>query len=209
MVPQPGIYVPDEAQAAKGLATRKALFLDRDGVINVNHGYVCSPERTDWVPGIFDLCAIARDTGYVLVVVTNQAGIARGLYTEAEFLDYTRWMHSEFEARGVPLTATYYCPHHPHAALDIYRAECGCRKPAPGMILTAARQLQIDLQQSLLVGDKHSDIVAAKLAGVGLPLLFSCDEEGEEIERFQRVSNHSETRTVFFQVVDQLGKFGS
>ena len=85
--PQPGIYVPGGLPSTGGTATRKALFLDRDGVINANHGYVCSPERTDWVPGIFELCTVARDAGYVLVVVTNQAGIARGYYTEAEFLE--------------------------------------------------------------------------------------------------------------------------
>lgn len=177
MVPQPGIYVPGGLQEARGRTPRKALFLDRDGVINVNHGYVCSVERTDWVPGIFELCAVARDAGYVLIVVTNQAGIARGYYSEEEFLAYTRWMHAEFAARGTPLAATCYCPHHPQGVLQQYRLACACRKPGPGMILAAAHALDINLGESLLVGDKPSDMAAAEAAGLGRALLLSAHHE--------------------------------
>ncbi len=170
--PQPGIYVPDGLPREEGLTPRKALFLDRDGVINVNHGYVCSPERTDWVPGIFELCAVARDAGYVLVVVTNQAGIARAYYTEAEFLEYTRWMHHEFAVRSLEILATVYCPHHPDAGLGEWRVACECRKPAPGMFTFARRALGLALGLSVMVGDKDSDLVAASGGGVGKGFLL-------------------------------------
>lgn len=149
-------------------APRKALFLDRDGVVNVERNYVHTAAETAWVPGIFDLVRQARAEGFLPVVVTNQAGIARGFYDEATFLEYTRWMHAVFAERGAPLLATFYCPHHPEAGIGEYRRECACRKPAPGMILAAAAAFQIDLRASTLIGDKPSDIEAAAAAGVGV-----------------------------------------
>lgn len=159
-------------------APRKALFLDRDGVINIDHGYVHEPEDTDWVPGIFGLCEKAWRAGYLPIVVTNQAGIARGYYTVREFLAYTQWMHEQFALKGVPLVATYYCPHHPGVGLGTLRLDCDCRKPKPGMILSAASDLQLDLSACILVGDKSSDIAAASAAGVGRALLL---EDGVDL----------------------------
>lgn len=164
--PKPGIYLPPSAWSDAGTVPRKALFLDRDGVINVNHGYVCSADRTDWVDGIFQLCALARRKGYLLVVVTNQAGIARGYYSEADFLEYTRWLHGEFGRRGADILATVYCPHHPTAGLGDLGVTCGCRKPAPGMFFAASRKLNLDLGKSVMVGDKRSDLEAASKAGI-------------------------------------------
>lgn len=145
---------------------RKALFLDRDGVINVDRGYVHRPEDTEWMPGVFELCAEARDAGYLLVVMTNQAGIARGYYTVADFVAYTAWLHEEFTRREIPITATYYCPHHPTEGVGEFRAECLCRKPRPGMILAATERLALELNLSLLVGDKVSDLAAGRAAGI-------------------------------------------
>ena len=154
---------------------RKALFLDRDGVININHGYVHTPANTDWVPGIFELVAKAHARGYLLIVVTNQAGIGRGLYDEAAFLDYTAWMHAQFAARGTPLLATFWCPHHPEAGLGVYRVDCECRKPRPGMLLEAIARFDIDPARSLMIGDKQGDLDAAAAAGVAARLLREQD----------------------------------
>lgn len=161
----------DELLAAMP-APRKALFLDRDGVINIDHGYVHTPEDTEWVPGIFELCAKARDVGYLLIVATNQAGIARGYYNVDEFLAYTRWVHQQFALKGSPLAATYYCPHHPDAGIGDFRIDCNCRKPAPGMFVAAQRDLRIDPKASLLLGDKMSDVAAGRAAGLGENLLM-------------------------------------
>lgn len=155
------------AWLAANAAPRRALLLDRDGVINANHGYVHAPERTDWLPGIFERVAQAHARGYLPIVVTNQAGIARGYYDEAAFLAYTAWMHAQFVSRGAPLLATYWCPHHPQAGLGDYRVACSCRKPGPGMLLAAARDFALDLGASVLVGDQPSDLEAGRDAGVG------------------------------------------
>jgi D-glycero-D-manno-heptose 1,7-bisphosphate phosphatase len=149
---------------------RPALFLDRDGVINVDHGYVCSPERTEFVDGIFELIAAAHARDMAVVVVTNQAGIARGHYSEREFRDYMAWMQETLRERGAHLDAVYHCPHHPDAGIGEYLRACDCRKPAPGMILAAQREMALDLPASLLIGDKESDVAAGRAAGVGLNL---------------------------------------
>lgn len=153
-------------QLAVAPVPRRALFLDRDGVVNVDHGYVHRPEDTDWVRGIFELVQAARARGYLAIVVTNQAGIARGYYDEETFLDYTAWVHARFRARGAPLLATFYCPHHPSAGIGPLLRACGCRKPQPGMLLAAGAAYGLDLAASCLVGDTESDVEAARAGGV-------------------------------------------
>lgn len=150
---------------------RPALFLDRDGVINVDHGYVCSPERTEFIDGIFDLVRLANRQGYLVVVITNQAGIARGFYSESDLRAYMAWMGHQFERHGSWIDAVYYCPHHPTAGNTEYSVACTCRKPAPGMILAAQRNLGVDLAASIMLGDKPSDMAAGKAAGVGQCIL--------------------------------------
>lgn len=168
-----------DAQALPGssldASLRCAVFLDRDGVVNFDLGYVHSAGQTRWIPGIFDFCRAARAAGFVLVIVTNQAGIARGLYQEDCFLQYTRWVHEQFKAQGAPLAATYYCPHHPTAGVGAGLCDCTCRKPKPGMLLAAAAALQLDLSRSILVGDTDSDLRAAADAGVGRYFQLSAD----------------------------------
>jgi D-glycero-D-manno-heptose 1,7-bisphosphate phosphatase len=181
-------------------APRRALFLDRDGVINVDHAYVHTVERTEWLPGIFDLCETAAGQGLLLVVVTNQAGIARGLYSEADFIVYTRWMHEEFQRHGVSLLATYYCPHHPDAGLGPYLVRCDCRKPAPGMILEAAQRYGIILSESWLIGNSRSDIAAGVTAGVGQTVLLSAADEGG---RMEPGSCHARTLEEARQIIDR------
>lgn len=164
-----------EGDGLSGAAERKVLFLDRDGVINVNHGYVHTPEQTQWVPGIFELCKTALGLGYALVIATNQAGIARGYYDIQTFEAYTRWMHAQFAQHGIAIAATLYCPHHPDAGEGTFTTVCRCRKPAPGMFLEAAKRYPIDLPQSALVGDKISDMHAGHAAGVGHLFLLAGD----------------------------------
>ena len=130
---------------ATGSALRRAAFLDRDGVINIDRGYVFRREDFQFVPGVLEGARRLHELGFLLVVTTNQSGIGRGLYTEDDFHALTTWMRDEFMAAGAPLAGVYFCPHHPTEALGEYRRACQCRKPAPGMLLAAARDLGIDL----------------------------------------------------------------
>lgn len=152
---------------------RRLLLLDRDGVINIDHGYVHRPMETQWVPGVFEFCAHAHRSGFLPVVVTNQAGIARGYYSEADFLAYTAWVHTEFARQGAPLVATYYCPHHPEYGPDGRGEPCQCRKPAPGMLLAALSDFGADPHETVLIGDKPTDVAAGAAAGVATCHLFS------------------------------------
>ena len=146
---------------------KKAVFIDRDGVINEDFGYVFQPRDFRFIGGIFDFCHVAQSRGYLLIVVTNQAGIARGYYSEHDFRILNDWMLKEFETRGVHITHVYYCPYHPSLGIGHYKRESEDRKPNPGMILRARDDYGIDLVQSLLIGDKDSDIEAGQAAGIG------------------------------------------
>ena len=150
----------------------KALFLDRDGVINVDKHYVYRIEDCEFIEGIFDLCRRARSKGYKLLVVTNQAGIAKGYYSEEDFLRFMDYMKAEFERQGCPLDEVFYCPYHEEGQ-GKYRKESDDRKPAPGMILKAAEKFDLDLNQCVLIGDKRSDIEAGQRAGVGMLIRVS------------------------------------
>lgn len=197
----PGVFMDDGAQAALALLPppRGAMFLDRDGVINTDRGYVHEPEQTEFAQGIFALCQAARDAGLVTIVVTNQAGIARGLYSERQFIDYTRWMHGEFARREVPLLATYYCPHHPTAGIGAYRLDCPCRKPAPGMLLGALNDFAIDPLRSTLIGDKVGDVQAGQAAGIArCVLLDECDQQPSRPADSLRASSLAEVRDLLF-----------
>lgn len=145
---------------------RRAAFLDRDGVVNIDHAYVYRREDFEFVPGILAAARALHEAGFALVVVTNQSGIGRGMYSAADFDRLTDWMRGEFAAAGAPLAGVYFCPHHPREAQEPYRRDCDCRKPAPGMLLAAARDLKLDLGASVLFGDKESDLQAAAAAGV-------------------------------------------
>lgn len=149
---------------------RPALFLDRDGVVNVEKNYLHKAEEVEFIDGIFALCRHYADRGFLIVIVTNQSGIARGFYTEADFETLTAWMVGEFRRRGVEIAGVYHCPHHPD-----YSGACSCRKPEPGMLLRAESELGIDPARSLLVGDSERDIIAAHRAGVRETYLLSTD----------------------------------
>ncbi|MDX9741454.1 MAG: D-glycero-beta-D-manno-heptose 1,7-bisphosphate 7-phosphatase [Gammaproteobacteria bacterium] len=167
---------------------KRALFLDRDGVINVEKDYVHRIEDFEFVDGIFELCREARGRGYELVVVTNQSGIGRGYYSEADFQALTAWMQDRFAGEGATIAAVYHCPYHPAAGVGEYRKDSFDRKPKPGMLLRAAEDLGLDLSASLMVGDRISDMQAASAAGVGCRILYRNDrsEAGAE-EQAHRV----------------------
>jgi len=154
------------------LRGRRAAFLDRDGVINIDHGYVFRREDFEFIDGVLEACATLATRGFVLVVVTNQSGIGRGIYSEADFDALTGWMTGQFAAAQARLSGVYFCPHHPVEARDAYRVDCDCRKPAPGMLLQAARELRLDLARSVLFGDKRHDLEAAAAAGVPVRVLL-------------------------------------
>lgn len=155
------------------MAKHKALFLDRDGVINIDTGHTHRIEDITYIHGIFDFCKRAHEANYKIIIITNQSGIARGLYGKPEFHHLMRIMAERFKEENCPWTAYYFCPHHPDFGNARYRQHCDCRKPKPGMILQAASEWNIDLAQSILVGDKESDIEAGKAAGVGRLELFT------------------------------------
>jgi D-glycero-D-manno-heptose 1,7-bisphosphate phosphatase len=141
---------------------KKALFLDRDGVINIDHGYVYRPEAFEFVPGILSLIHRAQERGYLPIVVTNQSGIGRGYYGEEDFERLTRYMIEAMRRHGIGIEReqVFHCPHAPEEG-------CGCRKPEPGMFLAARDRFDLDMEASLMIGDKPSDIEAAERAGVG------------------------------------------
>lgn len=154
--------------------TAKALFLDRDGVININNSYVYKQEDFCFINGIIETLRYFQDKGYLLIIITNQSGIGRGYYTEAEFNKLTEWMIEQFADRGVYITKIYFSPYHLEHGIGKYKKDGFCRKPNPGMILTAQEEFDIDLDQSMLVGDSESDIEAGINAGVKTNILLSC-----------------------------------
>lgn len=148
--------------------TKKALFLDRDGVINIDLGYVYREDDFHFTDGIFDFVKEFHNRGFHIFVVTNQSGIARGYYSEDQFLAITQFMKDEFLKNGISISKVYHCPCHPN-----FSSSCECRKPKPTMLLNAKNEFQIDLSQSLFVGDSLSDIEAGERAGVGKNFLLS------------------------------------
>jgi len=141
--------------------TNKAVFLDRDGTLNVDKEYVHRIEDWEWIPGAIDAIVALRKAGFLVIVVTNQAGIARGYYTGADVANLHAWVNEELKSHDAAIDGFYYCPHHPE-----HSGECDCRKPMPGMLYEAKQDFDIDFSRSWLVGDKVGDIQAGLAAGV-------------------------------------------
>lgn len=154
----------------------KALFLDRDGVINADKGHVYLREQFEFMPGIFDLCRRYAFKGYLIIIVTNQAGIAKGIYSEKDFSELTSWMLEQFSSEGVTISKVYHCPHHPENT-----GICECRKPAPGMILQAIKEFDLDISQCVLIGDKETDIEAGRRAGIPESNLIFSNNAGADL----------------------------
>jgi len=164
------ISIPaDLAHARRELAScmdRPALFLDRDGVLNIDHGYVGSQDRWEWVDGAREAVALACEHGWHVFVVTNQAGVARGLYGVPEVDSLLAWLADELRRAGGTLDDARYCPYHTEAHVDAYRRESDWRKPAPGMILDLLKTWELDARRCIMIGDKDTDMQAAAAAGV-------------------------------------------
>lgn len=164
------IGIPDSLTAARRSVPqwrrRPVVFLDRDGVINRDRGHVCEPGRFEWMPGAPEAIRLLNESGHQVVVVSNQAGIARGYFSEAELRGFMRWMDERLSERGAHVDGFYYCPHHPALGAAPYRAVCACRKPAPGMLLRALADFDADPARAFLIGDQDSDLEAARRAGI-------------------------------------------
>jgi len=149
------------------MSKRKALFLDRDGTINIEKGYVFRIEDFEFHPQIFEIVKEYQQQEFLIFIVTNQSGIARGFYTDSDFQKLSDWMVNQFQSRGINITKIYYCPHHPD-----FTGDCNCRKPKPGMFLQAIDEFNLDPSECVLIGDRKSDILAGENAGIGKKLLI-------------------------------------
>ncbi|OOF69671.1 D-glycero-beta-D-manno-heptose 1,7-bisphosphate 7-phosphatase [Rodentibacter caecimuris] len=162
----------------------KAIFLDRDGTLNVDHGYVHQIDDFHFIEGSINALKTLKEMGYLLILVTNQSGIARGYFTEQQFLQLTEWMDWSLADRGIDLDGIYYCPHHPEGKGE-FKQYCDCRKPQPGMLTQAIQELNIDPMQSVMIGDKADDLKAGINAGIKTNILVrsgkKVTEEGEKL----------------------------
>lgn len=149
---------------------QKALFLDRDGVINEEIDFLHRVEDLVYLPGIFELCEEFQKRNFLIFIITNQSGIARGLFSEEDFKILMNQIEGDFRDRGILITKTYHCPH-----LEEISGECECRKPRPGMILKAANEFDLDLKNSVLIGDSPRDIQAGMAAGLQKNFLLGCE----------------------------------
>ena len=164
---------------------KKALFLDRDGVINKEKDYLYKIEDFEFIDDVFEVCRYFQKKGYLIIVITNQSGIARGRYSENDFVILTDWMIKEFEKAGVNIARVYNCPHYPDIS-----GECECRKPGIKMIQDAQNDFHLDLSESILVGDKNSDVQAGIKAGIGNNFLILTGHRIDKNEYDVKVLNN-------------------
>ena len=150
---------------------KPALFLDRDGVVNKNYGYVYKKDEFAFHSEIFEICSIAQSANMPIVIVTNQSGIGRGYFSEADFLSLTDWMVAEFNRQGITINRVLYAPESPEKESVSER-----RKPSPAMILEAAEEFDINLAESIFIGDKESDMLAAQRGGIKHRILITSEE---------------------------------
>ena len=153
--------------------SKKIIFLDRDGVINKEVGYLHKIKDFEFIDGVFGACMYLQKLDYQLIIVTNQSGISRGYYSEDEFHAVNNWMLEQFSARGVDVLDVFFCPHGPEDG-------CSCRKPKPGMLLTAKEKHDIDTSKSWMIGDKEADVSAANAAGINNTILVKSGHDIDE-----------------------------
>ena len=153
--------------------SKKVVFIDRDGVINKEVGYLHKIRDFEFIDGVFDACLHFQKLGYSLIIITNQSGIARGYYSEDDFHLVNNWMIDQFENQGVSILDVFFCPHGPEST-------CDCRKPKPGMFNQANDKYNIDVGNSWMIGDKEADIQAANAAGIKNTILVKSGHEIDE-----------------------------
>ena len=163
---------------------KKIIFLDRDGVINYDHGYVGEIEKFEFIDGIFEACNHFSKLGYEIVIITNQSGIARKYFSQKDFLNLTKWMKEKFNENGINILKVYYCPHGPED-------NCACRKPNIGMIIQANNDFNIDLKKSWLIGDKISDIQTAINANIKNNILIKSSYQKDDDEKIASFTANS------------------
>ncbi|MFC1744377.1 D-glycero-alpha-D-manno-heptose-1,7-bisphosphate 7-phosphatase [Candidatus Riflebacteria bacterium] len=154
------------------MPAKKAIFLDRDGTINFDSGYVSCWSDFKFLPGVFEALKLLQDYGFLLYVISNQSGVARGYFELATLLEINEKMRDALRAKDIFITQVYFCPHHPQGKNPEYRQVCECRKPEPGLILQAALEHEIDLINSYCIGDRERDCQAGQAAGCK-PILLS------------------------------------
>jgi len=152
----------------------KVVFLDRDGVINKEVGYLHKISDFKFINGVFDSCNFFLSLGFKIIVITNQSGIARGIYKEEDFYKVNNWMINKFQEKGISILDVLYCPHGPNEG-------CECRKPKPGLFLNAKKKYDINMKKSWMIGDKETDIEAANNAGITQTILVRSGHEIDEI----------------------------
>ena len=166
--------MPDGLESITGKSqARQAVFIDRDGTLNEDIGYVSRPEELVMYPWSAEAVRLINEAGLLAVVITNQSGIARGMYTEKTLAEIHSMMIRELAEQGARIDAVYYCPHHPDVGNHRYRLECDCRKPRPGLLRAAATDHDIDLGASFVIGDKASDIKLAERTGARAALVLT------------------------------------
>jgi D,D-heptose 1,7-bisphosphate phosphatase len=176
---------PLPAGQAAPIERRPAAFLDRDGTLNEDTGFVHRAADFRWLPGAVNAIRRLNDAGYYVFVVTNQSGIARGMYDEAAVHDLHDWMKTQLRAAGAHIDDIRYCPHYPDATIARYRMACSCRKPKAGMILDLMDHWPIDAASSIMIGDKDIDVAAGRAAGIAAERVPGGELE-TFIERFLR-----------------------
>lgn len=170
------------AAPAQG-APRPAAFLDRDGVLNVDREYVHRADQLEWIDGVPEAIRLLNDAGYLVIVVTNQSGVARGYYDEAAIGALHDRMRDTLAAQGARIDAFYYCPHHPDGKVAAFTMRCDCRKPGTGMLEQAARDWHIDRARSFMIGDKDIDTAAATAFGIHSALFNASTDRLPDVVR--------------------------
>ena len=155
----------------------KAIFLDRDGTINVDKAYLSKIEDFEYIPGVIEGLRMLQDARFILIIVTNQSGIARGYYSEEDFLKLNNWMLSDLKKKGIKIAQVYYCPHHPNGKIEKYKMDCACRKPKLGMYEKAIEAFDIDLSLSFTIGDKIRDSVICEKTSCRGYLISNLEKE--------------------------------